>query len=136
MRVVLDTNVVSALMHRVPVAMERLRACDPPDVLLCTPVAAEIHYGLSRLAPGSRRHILLSAEYARLRQILDWADWTEAAAVEFGRQKALLEERGSRVDDMDVAIASIALTLGACVASGNLRHFSRIEGLAVEDWTG
>lgn len=36
---------------------------------------------------------------------------------------------------MDLAIASIALSIGARVATHYVRHFERIEGLEVEDWS-
>jgi tRNA(fMet)-specific endonuclease VapC len=131
----LDTNVVSALMHRLPEALSRLRMSEPVDVVLCSPVAAEIHYGLSRLAAGSKRRRILTEEYGRLREAVAWVDWTEAAASEFGRQKALLEARGTPIEDMDVAIGSVALTLGARVATYNSRHLSRLDGLVIDDWT-
>jgi predicted nucleic acid-binding protein len=133
--IVLDTNVVSALMHRIPGALSRLRASEPVDVVLCSPVAAEIHYGLSRLPDGSRRRAVLGEEYARLREAVAWADWTEAAAREFGRQKALLEARGSTIEDMDIAIGSVALALGARVATYNVRHLERLDGLSIDDWS-
>jgi predicted nucleic acid-binding protein len=132
---VLDTNVVSALMHRLPGALSRLRLSEPVDVVLCSPVAAEIHYGLSRLPSGSRRRTVLTDEWARLREAVAWVDWTEAAASEFGRQKARLEARGTSIEDMDIAIGSVALALGARVATYNARHLQRLEGLAVDDWT-
>lgn len=133
--IVLDTNAVSALMHRIPEALSRLRMSEPPDVVLCSPVAAEIHYGLSRLARGSRRRAVLAEEYTRLREAVAWVDWTEAAASEFGRQKALLESRGTAIEDMDIAIGSVALVLGARVATYNVRHLRRLEGLAIDDWS-
>jgi tRNA(fMet)-specific endonuclease VapC len=133
--IVLDTNVVSALMHRIPEALSRLRMSEPVDVILCTPVAAEIQYGLSRLESGSKRRALLADEYARLRDVVAWVDWTEAAASEFGRQKALLEARGTAVEDMDIAIGSVALVLGARVATYNVRHLERLEGLSIDDWS-
>ena len=131
----LDTNVVSALMHRLPEALSRLRMSEPVDVVLCSPVAAEIHYGLSRLAPGTKRRRILTEEYGRLREAVAWVDWTEAAASEFGRQKALLEAGGTQIEDIDVAIGSVALTLGARVATYNIRHLGRLDGLVVDDWT-
>jgi predicted nucleic acid-binding protein len=134
--IVLDTNVVSAIMHRVPAALLRLRMSEPVDVVLCSPVAAEIHYGLSRLAAGSSWRAVLSDEYARLREAVAWTDWTEAAASEFGRQKARLEARGSAIEDMDIAIGSVALALGARVATYNVRHLQRLEGLSIDDWSG
>jgi predicted nucleic acid-binding protein len=133
--IVLDTNVVSALMHRTPDALVRLRMSEPVDVILCTPVAAEIQYGLSRLESGSRRRALLADEYGRLRDVVAWVDWTEAAASEFGRQKALLEAGGTAIEDMDIAIGSVALVLGARVATYNVRHLQRLEGLAIDDWS-
>jgi predicted nucleic acid-binding protein len=133
--IVLDTNVVSALMHRIPGALSRLRTSEPVDVVLCTPVAAEIHYGLSRLPAGSRRRAILAEEYARLREAVAWADWTEAAASEFGRQKARLEARGSTIEDMDIAIGSVALALEARVATYNVRHLERLDGLSIDDWS-
>jgi tRNA(fMet)-specific endonuclease VapC len=132
--IVLDTNVVSALMHRIPGALSRLRMSEPADVVLCSPVAAEIHYGLSRLTSGSRRRLALAEEYARLREAVTWVDWTEAAAAEFGRQKALLETQGEPIEDMDIAIGSVALAIGARVATYNARHLERLEGLSVDDW--
>jgi tRNA(fMet)-specific endonuclease VapC len=131
----LDTNVVSALMHRLSPALSRLQKEDPHEVVLCSPVAAEIHYGLSRLPEGSNRRRLLTAEYTRLRQAVGWADWTEAAATEFGRQKAILEEHGTPIEDMDIAIGSIALALGARLATLNVRHLRRLAGLTLDDWT-
>jgi predicted nucleic acid-binding protein len=38
--IVLDTSAVSALMHRIPEALSRLRVSEPADVVLCRPVAA------------------------------------------------------------------------------------------------
>lgn len=37
---------------------------------------------------------------------------------------------------MDLLIAGHALALRAVVVTNNIAHFSRIEGLAVENWSG
>lgn len=132
--VVLDTNVVSALMQREPAPLARLAMCAPDEVVLSAPVAAEIHFGLARLEAGSRRRALLAEEYRALAAAVAWADWDAAAAEVFGRQKAQLQRAGTPVDDLDLIVASIALRLGASVATRNGRHFERIEGLVVESW--
>jgi len=41
---------------------------------------------------------------------------------------------GSRLDDADVLIGATARTLGIGVATGNVRHFSRISELEVVNW--
>lgn len=131
--VLLDTNVVSAIMQRDAIALDRLRRERPREVVLCSPVAAEIHYGLERL-PAGRRRRLLEGEYQRLRALVRWADWTEAAAHEFGRQKARLEAKGQIIEDMDIAIGAVARSLSARCATRNARHLQRLESLVVEDW--
>ena len=52
----------------------------------------------------------------------------------FGELKAGLEKTGKRVDDADVLIAATAICNNATLATGNLKHFSRFEGLKVENW--
>lgn len=117
-----------------PLALAHARTRRPGELFLVPPVAAEIHYGLARLPARSRRSRLLRAEYARWRRVLRWLDWVERASAIFGEQKARLEARGIRLDDMDLAVAAIALAHGFGVATCNARHFSRIEGLQVLDW--
>lgn len=134
MIVVLDTSAVSAVMRREEVALRALERLRPGEVVLCAPVAAEIRFGLERL-PEGRRSTLLAASYARLRAVVAWADWDEAASAHFGIEKARLERAGTPVGDFDVAIAAVALARGAAVATRNPRDFRRIARLAVLDWS-
>jgi predicted nucleic acid-binding protein len=133
--IVLDTSAVSAVMHGMPSALDRLRAERPDAIVLITPVAAEIRFGLERLPRGSRRRRLLETEYAKLRHVARWEDWTEDAAMEFGRQKARLTKLGTVIEDFDISIGSAAIALGARLATLNIRHMERLAGLAVEDWS-
>lgn len=134
MRLLLDTTAVSDLMHRKPAALARLREVAPRDVVLSAPVLAEIRFGLERLDPASRRRVLLEAELQRLRELVAWADWDEAAARLFGTIKAGLQASGTPLDDMDLVVASIALSIGAAVATSNQRHLARVSGLSLEVW--
>ena len=117
-----------------PNALRQLRSEAPSTVYLCTTVAAEIFFGLSRLEANSRRRRLLVGEFRRLRAALRWADWSEPASLAFGRWKASSQQRATPIQDMDLAIASIALSLPARLATCNIRHFARIDDLDVADW--
>ena len=134
MKWVLDTSALSALMRRESHVMRLAAACRPGDLVLCSPVAAEIHFGLERLVAGSKRRLLLRSELERWRSALPWADWDEGAARQFGIQKAALERAGTPVADMDVVIGSIALDLGIGVATRNPRDFVKLKGLQVASW--
>jgi predicted nucleic acid-binding protein len=131
---VLDTGAVSTIMHRVPSSLQKLERIAPNEVVLTAPVAAEIAFGLHRLDARSKRYRVLSEEYRRLRDVVRWADWDEPAATEFGRQKALLQARGQKIEDFDIAIGSMAIRLGARLATHNARHLARLEGLTIDDW--
>jgi tRNA(fMet)-specific endonuclease VapC len=132
---VLDTSALSQLIRGSPLALAQAQRWRPGDLRLVPPVDAEIQYGLARLPLESRRRTLLSDEYERWRSVLRWLDWPEQAGKVYGREKARLEASGQRLDDMDLLIATIALCSGLGVATFNVRHFARVEDLAVEDWS-
>ena len=60
----------------------------------------------------SKRRRLSEEEYRRVRRVARWADWGEEAAHRFGILKADLRKKVNLIDDMDIAISSIALNLG------------------------
>jgi tRNA(fMet)-specific endonuclease VapC len=131
---VLDTNAVSALMKGEPAVIERLAATTPAGVAIPQPVIAEIAFGIERL-PRSKRRTSLQARFDLISAELPRADWTDAVSQRFGRIKATLERRGTRIEDFDAAIAAHALALEATLVTANLDHVIRVPGLRVEDWS-
>jgi len=58
----------------------------------------------------------------------------EAAADIYGRLRADLEAKGRRLAEPDLRIASIVLARELVLVTGNVRHFSRVPALKVENW--
>ena len=135
MTYVLDTNAVSALMKGSAAVIERLAATQPAEVGVPQPVLAEIAFGIERL-PRSKRRATLQARFDLLCTELPRADWTDAVSQMYGRVKATLERRGTRIEDFDAAIAAHALALDATLVTANLDHMTRVAGLRIEDWSG
>lgn len=133
MTYVLDTNAVSALMKGAPAVVERLAATEPGDVGIPQPVVAEIAYGIERL-PRSKRRQALQGRFDLICSELQRFEWTDDVSHAYGRIKAGLERRGSRIEDFDVAIAAHALALGATLVTSNVEHMARVPGIRVEDW--
>jgi len=131
---VLDTNAVSALMKGTAAVVERLAASAPADVAVPQPVLAEIAFGIERL-PRSKRRAALQSRFDLISAELPRAEWTDAVSQLFGRIKAALERRGTRIEDFDAAIAAHALALEATLVTANLDHLIRVPGLLVEDWS-
>ena len=130
---VLDTNAVSALMKGSAAVVERLAAIEPSDIAIPQPVLAEIAFGIERL-PRSKRRSALEARFDLICSELPRAEWTDAVSHAYGRIKATLERRGTRIEDFDAAIAAHALAIGATLVTANLDHMTRVPGLQIEDW--
>lgn len=134
MTYILDTNAVSALMKGEASVVERLAATAPADVAIPQPVLAEIAFGLERL-PRSKRRAALQARFDLVCAEIPRAEWTDAVSQTYGRVKATLERRGTRIEDFDAAIAAHALTVDATLVTANLDHMIRVPGLRIEDWS-
>ena len=53
---------------------------------------------------------------------------TDAVSQSFGSIKATLERRGTRIEDVDAAIAAHALALDATLVTANVDHMIRVQG--------
>lgn len=113
---------------------KRLSAVSKQDVGVPQPVLAEIAYGIERLPRSKRRDGLLE-RFERIRAEIARVEWTDAVSDAFGRIKAALERKGTRVEDFDAAIAAHALASSATLVSSNLDDMVRVPGLTVEDWS-
>ncbi|HYU33925.1 MAG TPA: type II toxin-antitoxin system VapC family toxin [Thermoanaerobaculia bacterium] len=134
MKLVLDTNAVSALMKGDVRFVERLRQRSKDEVTVPQPALAEIAYGIERLPPSKRKEAL-QERFDLVRSELARAEWTDEVSECFGRIKAVLEKKGRPIEDFDVAIAAHAVATGAVLVTANLDDMARVPGIQVEDWS-
>ncbi|MYB34715.1 MAG: type II toxin-antitoxin system VapC family toxin [Gammaproteobacteria bacterium] len=62
------------------------------------------------------------------------AEWTTECADKFAKTQSALFEKGVPIGFTDAMIASHALIIDATLVSNNEKHFSRVEGLRLENW--
>lgn len=55
-----------------------------------------------------------------------------AIARRYGEIRATLEESGAILPDVDLQVAATAMHHGLSLVTGNVRHFSRVEGIVIE----
>jgi tRNA(fMet)-specific endonuclease VapC len=60
----------------------------------------------------------------------------DSCAEIYGKVRTDLEKKGTSISSNDIQIASIALANDLILVTHNVREFSRIEGLKIEDWEG
>ncbi|HDH06616.1 MAG TPA: type II toxin-antitoxin system VapC family toxin [Nitrospirae bacterium] len=58
----------------------------------------------------------------------------EGSAKVYGRLRAELEKKGISLSEPDMRIASIIVYNDLTVVTGNIKHFSKVPGLKVENW--
>jgi predicted nucleic acid-binding protein len=136
--IILDTNVLSALMRTAPeAAVVRWLDHQPAESIWITSITLfETRLGLALLPKGRRRQLLESA-FDRLleedleNRVLDFdsAAATEAAALAAARQRA-----GRPVDMRDTQIAGIALARRSALATRNVRHFQDLSVTVIDPW--
>jgi len=136
--IILDTNVLSALMQTVPepTVVKWLDSQPAESVWISSITLFEARFGLALLARGRRRQALEAAFAQVLKEDLenrvldfDSAAATEAAALAAERQKA-----GRPVDLRDTQIAGIALVRHATLATRNVRQFRDLKVPIVDPW--
>jgi tRNA(fMet)-specific endonuclease VapC len=127
-----DTDTLSAVIRREPPLhlIRRLAQVPAADQATTTITLGELLYGAARR--GSERLT------RRVREVVFAATsilpFDAQAAEVYGPLRARLEREGRRLDEPDLRIASIALSRGLTVVTGNVRHFARVPDLAVENW--
>jgi tRNA(fMet)-specific endonuclease VapC len=53
----------------------------------------------------------------------------------YGMLKASLEKSGTQLDDFDLIIAACAMAHNLTLVTNNIKHFSRVEGLKLTNWS-
>ena len=126
----LDTNIISDLIRN-PNGPAAHRIAELGAKAICTSivVAAELRYGCAK--KGSAR---LLSRVEDLLVMIPVLPLDSPADTRYGNIRAELEAAGQTIGMNDLLIAAHASALGLTLVTDNLREFSRIRGLKVENW--
>jgi tRNA(fMet)-specific endonuclease VapC len=129
----LDTDVLSELVKRRPsrTLVARLEAV-PPEALFTSSICVmELRFGASRRAPEGHLWAQIQQRILSRVKVLPFSC---KEAMMAGETLDRLYAAGRPIGIEDVMIGSVAMSNGLVVVSGNIKHFSRISGLRVENW--
>lgn len=136
--IILDTNVLSALMQRRPdtTVINWLDKQPPEAIWISSITLFESRYGLNLLAEGDRRSALI----ARFDEMLqtDLANrilvFDVRAATKAAELAAVRKTLGRPIELRDTFIAGIAMAHDATLATRNTRHFEDLPSPVVNPW--
>lgn len=130
MRYLLDANVISALVSdpRGRVA-EQIGTVGEDNVFTSVIVRAEILFGLRK-----RKSEELDRKVGAILQRLYTAPFEPPADEAYAKIRERLSSEGRIIGPNDLLIAAHAMALDAVLVTDNVKEFSRISGLRVENW--
>ena len=131
MKYMLDTNILIYLIKRKPIqVLTQFQQHEFSSICVSSITVAELEYGVAKSGSIKNKQTLDG-----WLQMLHQAAFDENAASAYGTLRATLEERGTPIGPLDTLIAAHALSLQATLVTNNVREFSRVPGLTIEDWT-
>lgn len=126
----LDTNVISELIRNPEGPVQRTVArIGVPAIAISSIVASELRFGYRKR--GSERLAKLVENMLSRLTILPYDD---KASVHYGWIRNALHGSGKPIGPNDLFIAAHARSLDMTLVTDNMREFSRVEGLKLENW--
>ena len=128
-----DTDTISNLLmkHPFPGLLRRLAGVSAEQQFTSAITVGELIYGAYR---STRPNYFLDKLDRLVWPNITILAFDEAAARTYGQLRAKLERAGTTVSEPDLRIASIALMQQLTLITGNVRHFSKIHDLQIENW--
>ena len=127
----LDTNIcIYAIKHKPEKVLEELQRHDPSDVCISAVTYAELIHGVEKSAAIEKNRLALSLLLANI----EIFDFDAKAADCYGKIRTELEKKGSPIGPLDMMIAGHARSLEFTLVTNNMKEFSRVSGLRMENW--
>jgi tRNA(fMet)-specific endonuclease VapC len=127
----LDTNILSELIKQPNGKTAQKITALENESLCCTSiiVACELRYGAHK-----KDSAILTAKVNQLLETIVVLPLKHDIESHYARLRVFLEQTGTPMGGNDLLIASHACALGLTLVTGNVKEFSRIPDLAVENW--
>ena len=127
----LDTNIcIYVIKHKPEKVFQKLQEVDPEEVCVSSVTYAELVHGVEKSAAVEKNRLALSILFANI-EILDFdVDATNC----YGKIRAGLEKKGTPIGPLDMMIAGHAMSKGYIVVTNNVKEFSRVRNLKIENW--
>lgn len=126
----LDANLCIRVLRDRPGGLRERFKTEARNLAISTIVLHELYYGAER----SDRPQLQRNKVGDFAAHISVLDFDSAAASQAAVIKANLAAIGQLIGPNDLLIAGHARSLGLKLITGNLKEFTRVEGLRCEDW--
>ncbi|MFT5133294.1 MAG: tRNA(fMet)-specific endonuclease VapC [Gammaproteobacteria bacterium] len=126
----LDTNTLIYFFKGQGQVVEHLLQHPPQEIAIPTVVLYELEVGINKSSSPDKRRKQLH-ELISLTHLLAFDHKAAGIAAQI---RSKLEKDGSPIGSYDILIAATAMSNDAILVSHNVKEFSKVEGLLLEDW--
>lgn len=132
MKYMLDTNIcIFAIRNSNDNVLKKFREHLEDELYISSITLAELMYGVEKSRkPEQNRNALL-----QFLTLIDIKEFSEKAAIEYGKIRAFLENQGTPIGPLDTLIAAHAVSENMILVTHNTKEFLRVPDLTVENWT-
>ncbi len=131
MKYAIDSDILIYYLKNHPKVVERFVNTELDELSTTIINYTELLFG----AYKSAKSVENLAAIRRFLDSLEIVQFDRDSAEIFAQLKASLQKEGNVVADMDLLIASICLANGLTLVTNNTRHFEKIAGLPLENWS-
>ncbi len=125
----LDTSICVYLFRNNQEVAQQLNKIGPERCFICDVVLAELRYGAYK-SDRTEDNLKLIDDFVKEVRVLPFADSIDV----YAQEKLRLKNSGKPIEDFDLLIGCAAKAANLTVVTHNIKHFSHIEGLDIEDW--
>ena len=127
----LDTNTCIYFLNRASEGIvKRFKELSPSHIKLPSITVAELYYGAEKSRFKSRN----LERVKRFVSTFEIVSFDEKACTAYAKIRYSLERSGTPVGPMDILIASIGLAHNFTVVTNNVKEFTGVKGLRLENW--
>ena len=127
----LDTNICIYIIKKHPESiLMKFQKYRHQNIYISVITLAELQYGVERSSSKKFNQKIINDFISHLLVV----PWGKESALQYGKLRNALNEKGTPVGNMDLMIASHALSQGFTLVTNNVKEFKRVPKLKYENW--
>jgi tRNA(fMet)-specific endonuclease VapC len=127
----LDSNICIYIINGRPKkVVQKIKEYNPPEIKLSSISIAELEYGVSKSENREKNRQAL-IHFASAFDIISFND--DDAEI-YGLIRADLEKKGQVIGPYDMQIAAQAISRNMILVTNNVKEFSRVKNIKLENW--
>ena len=131
MEFLLDTNICIYIIKNRPISVrKKFESLDPGQIGISSITLAELKYGVEKSGNPQKNQNAIEL----FLHPLSIYSFDARATEKYGKIRAFLEKNGTPIGPLDTLIAAHAMSLNQVLVTNNIKEFSRVPQLKLENW--